>query len=213
VLWLLLVPTVAFGLTVWTLPDWLGGHDLTPTLTTTVLGTGLALVGMAATYAAWKQTAGLAARVPAGAVTAHPGEEPALTEAEAEASHEAVYGSPAEEGTPASGAAPDGTATDPGRILLGPALYRHAGSGFHVDALYAALFVRPVRAAARLVRFLDREVVDTYVRGAGTAPRLLGAAVRRAQTGNVQSYLSALLGGALVLAVAVVVATTSVTGG
>jgi len=213
VLWLLLVPTVAFGLTVWALPDWLGGHDLTPTLTTTVLGTGLALVGMAATYAAWKQTAGLAARVPAGAVTAHPGEEPALTEAEAEASHEAVYGSPAEEGTPASGAAPDGTATDPGRILLGPALYRHAGSGFHVDALYAALFVRPVRAAARLVRFLDREVVDTYVRGAGTAPRLLGAAVRRAQTGNVQSYLSALLGGALVLAVAVVVATTSVTGG
>ena len=44
-------------------------------------------------------------------------------------------------------------------------------------------------AAATLVRFLDREVVDTYVRGAGTAPRLLGAAVRRAQTGNVQTYL------------------------
>ncbi|AKH84221.1 NADH dehydrogenase [Streptomyces sp. CNQ-509] len=213
VLWLLFVPTLAFGLSVWTLPDWLGDHSLTPTLATAVLGTGLALVGMMATYAAWKQTAGLAARVPAGAVTAHPDAEPALTEVEAEATHETVYGSPSDEGTAASGAAPDGTATDPGRILLGAALYRHAARGFHVDALYAVLFVRPVRAAARLVRFLDREVVDTYVRGAGTAPRLLGAAVRRAQTGNVQSYLSALLGGALVLAVAVVVATTSVTGG
>ncbi|WBB63835.1 NADH-quinone oxidoreductase subunit L [Streptomyces sp. WMMC500] len=213
VLWLLLVPTVAFGLTVWTLPDWLDDHSLTPTLATAVLGTGLALVGMLATYAAWKQTAGLAARVPVGAVAAHPGAEPALIEAEAEATHEEVYGSTGDEGAAASGAAPDGTSTDPGRILLGPALYRHAGSGFHLDALYAALFVRPVRAAARLVRFLDREVVDTYVSGAGGTPRLLGAAVRRAQTGNVQSYLSALLGGALVLAVAVVVATTSVTGG
>lgn len=209
VLWLLFVPTAAFGLTTGVLPDWLGDHSLTPTLATAVLGTGLALVGMAATYAAWKQTAELAARVPVGAVAAHPDAEPALIEAEAEATHEAAYGDVAT----APGAAPDGSATDPGRILLGPALYRHAGSGFHVDALYAALFVRPVRAAARLVRFLDREVVDTYVRGAGTAPRLLGAAVRRSQTGNVQSYLSALLGGALVLAVAVVVATTSVTGG
>lgn len=212
-LWVLFLPTVAFGLTVGGISDWLDGESLTPTLATAVLGTGLALVGAALTYAAWRQTAGLAARVPAGAVTAHPDAEPALTEVEAEATHEAVYGSPADEGTPASGAAPDGTATDPGRILLGPALYRHAGSGFHVDALYTALFVRPVRAAARLVRFLDREVVDTYVRGARTAPRLLGAAVRRSQTGNVQSYLSALLGGALVLAVAVVVAATSVTGG
>ncbi len=212
-LWVLFLPTLAFGLTVGRISDWLDGESLTPTLATAVLGTGLALVGAALTYAAWRQTAGLAARVPVGAVTAHPGAEPALTEVEAEATHEAVYGSPADEGTPASGAAPDGAATDPGRILLGPALYRHAGSGFHVDALYTALFVRPVRAAARLVRFLDREVVDTYVRGARTAPRLLGAAVRRSQTGNVQSYLSALLGGALVLAVAVVVAATSVTGG
>ena len=54
-------------------------------------------------------------------------------------------------------------------------------------------------AAASLVRFLDREVVETYVRGAGGLPRLLGAAVRRAQTGNVQTYLSALLAGTVVL--------------
>ena len=53
----------------------------------------------------------------------------------------------------------------------------------------------PYARAATLVRFLDREVVDTYVRGAGAGPRLLGAAVRRAQTGNVQTYLGALLAG------------------
>ncbi|KIX77241.1 hypothetical protein SF23_13230, partial [Streptomyces sp. MBRL 10] len=91
----------------------------------------------------------------------------------------------------------------PGKALLGP-LHRHAADGFHLDAVYDRLFVRPVRRA-RLVTFLDREVVDTYVRGAGTGTRLLGGLVRRAQTGNVQSYLSALLAGAVVLAIATAV--------
>ncbi|NYV76475.1 NADH-quinone oxidoreductase subunit L, partial [Streptomyces sp. UH6] len=95
--------------------------------------------------------------------------------------------------------------SDPGRLLLGP-LHRHAAEGFHLDALYRAAFVRPVTAAASLVRFLDREVVETYVRGAAAAPRLLGAAVRRAQTGNLQTYVSALLAGTVVLTVAVVLA-------
>jgi NADH-quinone oxidoreductase subunit L len=74
--------------------------------------------------------------------------------------------------------------------------------------VYTALFVRPVRAGASLVRFLDREVVDTYVRGAGALPRWLGAAARRAQTGNVQTYVSALLAGTVVLAVAAVLVAT-----
>ncbi len=47
--------------------------------------------------------------------------------------------------------------------------------------------------------------MDTYVRGAGSGTRLLGGLVRRAQTGNVQSYLSALLAGAVVLAIATAV--------
>jgi NADH-quinone oxidoreductase subunit L len=91
--------------------------------------------------------------------------------------------------------------------LLGP-LHRHAATGFHLDALYTKLFVRPVQAAASLVRFLDREVVDTYVHGSGTGARLLGTAVRRSQTGNVQTYLSALVAGSLVLAIAAVVFAT-----
>jgi NADH-quinone oxidoreductase subunit L len=97
---------------------------------------------------------------------------------------------------------------DPGRLLLGP-LHRHAATGFHLDAVYSALFVRPVLAAASLVRFLDREVVETYVRGAAAVPNWLGRAVRRAQTGNVQTYLSALLAGTVVLAIAVVLVATA----
>ncbi|MET8271710.1 NADH-quinone oxidoreductase subunit L [Streptomyces sp. NPDC005077] len=197
VLWVLAIPTIAFGLTVGVITDWFDGRSLTPTVTTAVLSTGVALVGGLVTYAAWRHTTALAARTPVGAVVAHPDAEPALVEAEAMTHHTAGYGD-----TPGT---PD--PADPGRLLLGP-LHRHAATGFHLDALYTKLFVRPVQAAASLVRFLDREVVDTYVRGSGTGARLLGTAVRRAQTGNVQTYLSALLAGSLVLAIAAVVFAT-----
>ncbi|MGW7337950.1 NADH-quinone oxidoreductase subunit 5 family protein [Streptomyces sp. NPDC054808] len=198
VLWALAIPSLALGgLTFRLLPDWFDDQALTPTLTTSVLGTGVALVGGIVTYAAWRHTTALAARTPLGAVAAHPEGDAGLVEAEAIASHRPAYGDLA--------SAPD--PSDPGRLLLGP-VHRHAAAGFHLDAVYTALFVRPVRAGASLVRFLDREVVDTYVRAAGALPRLLGAAVRRAQTGNVQTYVSALLAGTVVLAVAAVLVAT-----
>ncbi|MEV6394260.1 NADH-quinone oxidoreductase subunit L [Streptomyces sp. NPDC051907] len=197
VLWVLAIPSLGFGLTVTYFDDWFDGRPLTPTVTTAVLGTGVALVGGLVTYAAWRAVRfrpASAAAAPMGAVAAHPDAAPSVSEAEAISAHTPVYGDIA--------AAPD--PADPGRLLLGP-LHRHAAAGFHVDAVYSALFVRPVRAAAELVRFLDREVVETYVRGSGTGARWLGAAVRRAQTGNVQTYLSALLAGSVVLAIAAVV--------
>ncbi|MEV6736170.1 NADH-quinone oxidoreductase subunit L [Streptomyces sp. NPDC051104] len=197
VLWVLAAPSIAFGLTYRVLPDWFDGRSLTPTLTTSVLGTGLALVGALVTYGAWRHTTALADRIPLGAVAAHPEADAGLVEAEAIASHVPAYGDIAYAPDPA----------DPGRLLLGP-LHRHAAEGFHLDAVYGRLFVRPVRAGASLVQFLDREVVETYVRGAGAVPRLLGAAVRRAQTGNVQTYVSALLAGTVVLAVAALLVAT-----
>jgi NADH-quinone oxidoreductase subunit L len=198
VLWVLAVPSLAFGALAYrALPGWFDGRDLTPTLLTSILGTGLALVGGLLTYGAWQRTTQLAARIPLGAVAAHPEEDAGLVEAEAIATHQPAYGDIAYAPDPA----------DPARLLLGP-LRRPAAAGFHLDAMYAALFVRPVQAGASLVRFLDREVVDTYVRGAAALPRLLGAAVRRAQTGNVQTYVSALLAGTVVLAVAVVLVAT-----
>ncbi|MGW5665694.1 NADH-quinone oxidoreductase subunit 5 family protein [Streptomyces sp. NPDC003758] len=197
VLWVLAAPSIAFGLAYRVLPDWFDGRSLTPTLTTSVLGTGLALVGALVTYGAWRHTTALADRVPLGAVAAHPEADAGLVEAEAIASHVPAYGDIAYAPDPA----------DPGRLLLGP-LHRHAAEGFHLDAVYDWLFVRPVRAGASLAQFLDREVVETYVRGAGAVPRLLGAAVRRAQTGNVQTYVSALLAGTVVLAVAALLVAT-----
>ncbi|MEV8032833.1 NADH-quinone oxidoreductase subunit L [Streptomyces sp. NPDC002742] len=197
VLWVLALPSLAFGLAFGPLPDWFDGRDLTPVLTTSVLGTGLALVGGIVTYGAWRHTTALAARVPLGAVAAHPGADAGQVEAEAIAGHAPAFGDVAYVPDPA----------DPGRLLLGP-LHRHAAVGFHLDAVYTVLFVRPVQAGASLVRFLDREVVDTYVRGAGALPRWLGTAVRRAQTGNVQTYVSALLAGTVVLVVAVLLVAT-----
>ncbi|MFI6530346.1 NADH-quinone oxidoreductase subunit L [Streptomyces uncialis] len=198
VLWVLAIPSLGFGLAVGVLPEWFGGESLTPTLTTSVLGTGAALVGGLLMYGAWRHTSAVAARTPMGAVVAHPDADGGHVEAEAIALHPRAYGDIAGACDPA----------DPGRLLLGP-LHRHAASGFHLDAVYTVLFVRPVKAAAELVRFLDREVVDTYVRGAGALPRWLGTAVRRAQTGNVQTYVSALFAGTVLLAVAAVLVATA----
>jgi NADH-quinone oxidoreductase subunit L len=215
VLWVLAIPSLAYGLTTGLLPDWFDGRDLTPTLTTSVLGTGVALVGGIITYGAWRHTTAMTARVPLGAVAAHPEGDAGLVEAEAISRpspdhHPSTSRSAAPlPMAPAYGSvasAPD--PADPGRLLLGP-LHPHAAVGFHLDAVYAALFVRPVQAGAALVRFLDREVVDTYVRGAGALPRWLGTAARRAQTGNVQTYVSALLAGTVVLVVAVLLVATA----
>ncbi|MEU3604978.1 NADH-quinone oxidoreductase subunit L [Streptomyces sp. NPDC035033] len=186
VLWILAIPSLGFGLSALVLDDWFDGESLLPTLTTAVLGTGLAVAGGAVTYAVWRSLAARAVPpVPAPHV-AHPDAEAGLVEAEA-----LHLPHPAED--PA----------DPGRALLGP-LYGPAAAGFHLDALYAKVFVRPVLGAASLVRFLDREVVDTYVSGAAGTAKGLGWLVRRAQTGNVQTYLSALLAGSVVLAIAAV---------
>nr|WSX50344.1 NADH-quinone oxidoreductase subunit L [Streptomyces sp. NBC_00974] len=199
VLWLLAIPTIGFGLLAGPLADFFDGRELTPSLTTSVLGTGAAVVGVVLTYALWQRAEAKAALAPSGAAGAPRG-VPASVAAAASAAEspevdEVTHDHPVVSARPAA---------DPGRALLGP-LHRHAADGFHLDAVYDRVFVRPVRAAAALVRFLDREVVDSYVRGAGLAPRLLGGLVRRAQTGNVQSYLSALLAGAVVLAIATAV--------
>ncbi|OEV11088.1 NADH-quinone oxidoreductase subunit L [Streptomyces nanshensis] len=202
VLWVLALPSLALGLAFGALSSWFDSGSLAPSLVTSVLATGIALVGVLVTYAAWRHTTALAAsRAPMGAVAAHPQGDPALSEAEAIATHEPAYGDIASAPDPA----------DPGRLLLGP-LHGAAAHGFRLDALYRALFVRPVHAAARLVRFLDREVVETYVRGAALGPTLLGTLVRRTQTGNTQTYLGALVVGSLLLTVAVVLVAAG-TGG
>ena len=71
-----------------------------------------------------------------------------------------------------------------------------------IDRVYDLGVVRPVRYLARLVRAGDRDVIDAYADGAGATTRGVGWLLRRAQTGNVQSYAMAVVVGAAILAVA-----------
>lgn len=55
-----------------------------------------------------------------------------------------------------------------------PRLMRAASRGYGVDTAYVRGVGMPVLVLARLVAFLDREVIDTYVKGAGWVPALAG---------------------------------------
>ena len=88
---------------------------------------------------------------------------------------------------------------DPATALLGP-VRGLLLDGFRFDALIGRAIVLPVRAAAKLVAFLDENVVDAYVRGTGIGARGLGTVLRRLQTGSVQFYLTCLFLGVVVMA-------------
>ncbi|MFI9556009.1 NADH-quinone oxidoreductase subunit L [Nonomuraea endophytica] len=91
---------------------------------------------------------------------------------------------------------------DPARIL-GP--FRvPCERAFYVDSVYAALFVRPILALARLVVSTDDRVVDGAVRGSGRTARGLSGVLRLAQNGNVQLYVSGVLAGVLLIVVGAV---------
>jgi NADH-quinone oxidoreductase subunit L len=77
---------------------------------------------------------------------------------------------------------------------------------FFIDELYAAAVVRPVGVLGRAVLGVDRRGIDATAVGSGRAAVLLGTGLRRLQTGNVQTYLSALVVGMLVVVVSVSVA-------
>jgi NADH-quinone oxidoreductase subunit L len=95
-------------------------------------------------------------------------------------------------------------AADPLRL---PSLRPALEYAFYVDDLYDRLFVRPVRLAARAVRWTDDEVVVGTVAGSGHGATRLAVLLRRTQQGNVQTYLTGLLAGVVILAVGVVTLT------
>jgi NADH-quinone oxidoreductase subunit L len=72
---------------------------------------------------------------------------------------------------------------------------------YGVDSAYQRLFVGPVQWLAGLVVGGDRDVIGGYVRGAGRAGVLASAGLRRLQTGNVQTYLTAAVIGVVALAI------------
>lgn len=90
--------------------------------------------------------------------------------------------------------------TDPAAVLAGARPVLAAGLGF--DAAYQAAVVRPTYWLGRLAVAGDRDVIHPYVVAAGRLVRALGALPHAAQTGRVQSYLTAVLAFVVVLAVA-----------
>jgi NADH-quinone oxidoreductase subunit L len=88
---------------------------------------------------------------------------------------------------------------DPAVMLLGP-LRPLLRDGFYFDRLIDLALVRPTRAAARLVAYLDTNVFDAYVRGSGVGARGLGTVLRRLQTGSIQFYLTCLFLGVVIMA-------------
>jgi NADH-quinone oxidoreductase subunit L len=69
--------------------------------------------------------------------------------------------------------------TDPATRLVGSRAAEF-DSGFGADRLYLAAVARPVLALARLVVFLDREVIDGYVRAAALTATMSGRGGNRA---------------------------------
>ena len=91
---------------------------------------------------------------------------------------------------------------DPAIRVVG-ALMPSLDAGLGVDRLYVTLVARPVLALARLVVFLDREVVDAYVRGAAAATRLGGTGGQRAhRTERAASGLAWVVAGVVAVALA-----------
>lgn len=91
VLWLLAIPTIGLGLAADSLADWFGGRELTPTLVTSVLGTGAAVIGVMLTYALWQRATVKAATVGYGAglsASAAAAESAAETPEVAEVTHD-----------------------------------------------------------------------------------------------------------------------------
>ena len=72
---------------------------------------------------------------------------------------------------------------DPAEVLA-RRLVPHADRGLGVDAVYLRVVATPVLRLARLVAFLDTEVIDAYVRGTAVATRAAGWAGARAFRGE-----------------------------
>ncbi len=87
---------------------------------------------------------------------------------------------------------------DPAEVLAAR-LVPHADRGLGADALYRRLVARPVLRLARVVAFVDTEVVDGYVRGLAVATRAAGWAGVRGHRGERPSTGVGLVLGAVVV--------------
>ena len=81
-------------------------------------------------------------------------------------------------------------------------LTRAARADLYGDAINEGLFMRPGDSLVRGLVTFDDTLVDGAVDGTGTTFAGLSVALRRTQTGFVRSYALSVLGGALVVVLA-----------
>jgi NADH-quinone oxidoreductase subunit L len=79
-------------------------------------------------------------------------------------------------------------------------LYQVLWNKYWVDEIYDALFIQPyVRLSGFFWHVIDSELIDGTINGVAALVNAAGGAVRRIQTGNVQSYALLMLVGAVCL--------------
>jgi NADH-quinone oxidoreductase subunit L len=69
-----------------------------------------------------------------------------------------------------------------------PALYQLSLNKFHIDELYNAFIIKPLRGISSFLGGFDLHIVDGLVDLVGSVPRLLGMLFRPVQNGLVQFY-------------------------
>ncbi len=82
------------------------------------------------------------------------------------------------------------------RRAAGP-LFAWSQQGLYLDAIYLALFVRPLRGLSEASEFFDRLIIDKLVDAVGMIPGLIGSLFRPLQNGLVQHYAAIMLIGVL----------------
>jgi NADH-quinone oxidoreductase subunit L len=82
-----------------------------------------------------------------------------------------------------------------------------ARNGLYADAINESLFMRPGQWLTRALVFVDNRRVDGAVNGLAAAFGGSSARLGRAQTGFVRSYALAMLGGAVLVAGALLAVT------
>lgn len=82
--------------------------------------------------------------------------------------------------------------------LFGP-IPRWAENKWYVDEFYHAVFRMPLVIVSHLSHWFDKLVIDGLVNLFGLLPRLLGSLIRPSQSGALQGYAAAMVGGVVVL--------------
>jgi NADH-quinone oxidoreductase subunit L len=90
---------------------------------------------------------------------------------------------------------------------VGRALYTVILNKFYLDEFYAFLIKYIILALSNGAVLFDKYVVDGIVNGSAASVRRIGDATRRTETGVLQNYGAAIFGGALIIALAVFIAT------